>query len=248
MELASYAILAMVVVAALAGLVRPGIGAALGFLVFAIEQGLASGIPYFVARPTLWNLLSAFIVIMLLLSAVLRGRYRLRGFFRPVFVSSLLLVAYFIWACQWGPLPDVWALANSVVPYAAIQMVLVPLLVQSEADARAMFNWLAICGTGIGLLALLHLDASQNTQRFAAQRGGRGHESHGVVGGMRPGRHGVGIVTQARPIEVVDDRAMAVDDWLLGRGRFGFTRGGLCSIGRGDAGDAFGARRWFRAT
>lgn len=174
MELASYAILALVVVASLAGLVRPGIGAALGFLVFAIEQGLASGIAYFVARPTLWNLVSAFIVLMLLLSAVLRGQYRLRGFFRPVFICSIFFVGYFVWACSWGPLPDVDTLASNVLPYAAIQMVLVPLLIQSEADARAMFNWLAICGIGIGLLALLHLDASQETQRLQLSAEGVG--------------------------------------------------------------------------
>lgn len=174
MELASYAILALVVVASLGGLVRPGIGAALGFLVFAIEQGLASGIPYFVARPTLWNLVSAFTVMMLLLSAVLRGRYRLRGFFRPGFISSVLFIGYFVWACSWGPMPDVWQLANSVVPYAAIQIVLVPLLVQSEADARAMFDWLAICGIGIGLLALVHLNAAENTQRLQLTAAGVG--------------------------------------------------------------------------
>lgn len=172
MELASYAILTLVVLASLAGLVRPGIGAALGFLAFAIEQGLASGIAYFVARPMLWNLLTAFIVLMLLTSAVLRGRYRLRGFFRPVFISSILFVAYFVWACSWGPLPNVWALAMGIVPYAAIQMVLVPLLIQSEADARAMFDWLAVLGIGVGLLALVHLDASQNAQRLQLNAAG----------------------------------------------------------------------------
>lgn len=180
MELASYAILALVVVASLAGLSRPGIGAALGFLVFAIEQGLASGIPYFVARPALWNLLSAFIVLLLLGSAIVRGSYRLRGFFRPVFVSSLVFVAYFVWACSWGPMPDVQALAMGVGPYVAIQLVLVPLLIQSEPDARAMFEWLVVCGVGIGLLALLHMDAARNAQRL--QLGAAG--SSGV--GMNP--------------------------------------------------------------
>ncbi len=178
MELASYAILALVVVASLAGLLRPGIGAALGFLVFAIEQSLASGIQYFVARPTVWNLVSAFVVLTLLGSAVVRGRYRLRGFFRPVFISAVLLTAYFIWACSWGPLPDVWALTVAIVPYAAIQLVLVPLLIQSRADARAMFDWLAILGISVGLLALIHLEATQNTQRL--QLGAAGAEGVGM--------------------------------------------------------------------
>lgn len=178
MELASYAILVLVVVASVVGLVRPGIGAALGILVFAIEQGLASGITYFVARPSLWNEVSALIAVALLASAVVRGRYRLRGFFRPVFISSLLFIGYFVWACSWGPLPDVASLAIGVVPYAVIQMVLVPLLVQSEEDARAMFHWLAICGISIGLLALLHLDRTQTTQRL--QLGAAGSSEVGM--------------------------------------------------------------------
>ncbi len=178
MELASYAILLLVMVASVVGLVRPGAGASLGLLLFALEQAVASGIPYFVARPTLWNQLSAATVGLMLVSLVLRGKYRLRGFFRPVFVAALLFLAYFVWACSWGPLPDVGHLAKSVAPYVITQVVLVPLLIQSEADARAMLYWLALLGTGIALLALLYLDRTESVQRL--QLGAAGEPEAGM--------------------------------------------------------------------
>lgn len=166
MELASYAILTLVVLAALAGLVRPGIGAALGLLVFAIEQGLSSGISYFVDHPAIWNQSSAAIAGTLLVSAILRGRYRLRGFVRPVFVSAILFFCYFIWACSWGPYMDAWQWAVNMAPYAVIQLVLVPLLIQSEADARAMLHWLIVFGVSIGVVALLQVERADTVQRL----------------------------------------------------------------------------------
>ena len=73
-----------------------------------------------------------------------------------------------------------WALTVAIVPYAAIQLVLVPLLIQSRADARAMFDWLAILGISVGLLALIHLEATQNTQRL--QLGAAGAEGTVATG------------------------------------------------------------------
>lgn len=166
MELASYAILLLVVVASFVGLVRPGAGASLGLLLFALEQAIASGIPYFVQRPQLWNQLTAGTVGLLLASLVVRGRYRLRGFLRPVFAMALVFFAYFVWACSWGPLPDAAGVALSVAPYVVTQIVLVPLLIQSESDVRVMLYWLVALGTGIALLALLHLDQTESVRRL----------------------------------------------------------------------------------
>lgn len=178
MELASYGILLLVVVAAATGLLRPGAGAALGLLVFATEQAVASGIPLFVQRPQLWNQLSAAAVGVMLASLVARGQYRLRGFVRPVFVAALVFLAYFVWASSWGPLPNAMGMLVSIAPYVATQIVLVPLLIQSEADLRAMSRWLVILGSSVAILAVLHLDDNQNVHRL--KLGGAGTEEAGM--------------------------------------------------------------------
>jgi hypothetical protein len=178
MELASYGILLLVVIATAMGLVRPGAGAALGLLVFAIEQAVASGIPLFVQQPQLWNQVSAVSVGVMLLSLVARGQYRLHGFFRPVLVTALAFIVYFVWASSWGPLPNATAMLVTIAPYVVTQIVLVPLLIQSEADLRAMARWVVILGSSIALVAVLHLDDNQNVARL--RLGGAGSQEAGM--------------------------------------------------------------------
>lgn len=163
----SYAMLVLVVYASILGLFRPGVVAAFGISVFAVEQVIISGNSTFAANQSWWNFITGALLVVSLASLILRGRYRFHGGARVTLSASVLCVAYFCWAWTWGPFggpPE--AAIGSVVAYVASQVILVPLLLQEKNDAQTAFLWLAVIAGFVSLAALATYFSFEPVQRL----------------------------------------------------------------------------------
>jgi hypothetical protein len=163
----SYAMLALVVYASFLGLARPGVVAAFGISVFAVEQVIIAGNSTFALNPSWWNFITGALLVVSLASLILRGRYRFHGGVRVTLTAALLCVAYFCWGWTWGPFggPPEGAI-GSVVAYVVSQVILVPLLLQEQNDARTAFQWLAVIAGVVSVAALATYFSVEKVQRL----------------------------------------------------------------------------------
>lgn len=164
----SYAMLVLVVYASFLGLLRPGVVAAFGISVFAVEQVIIAGIATFAANQSWWNFLTGALLVVSLASLIIRGRYRFHGGVRVTLTAAILCAAYFCWGWTWGPFggPPSDDAIGSVAAYVVSQVILVPLLLQEENDAEAAFRWMAVIAGVVSLAALATYFSVEKVQRL----------------------------------------------------------------------------------
>lgn len=163
----SYAMLVLVVYASFLGLLRPGVVAAFGISVFAVEQVIIAGNSTFAANQAWWNFITGALLVVSLTSLIIRGRYRFQGGVRVTLTAAILCVAYFCWGWTWGPFggPPSDALGG-VAAYVVSQVILVPLLLQEENDAETAFRWMAVIAGVVSLAALATYFSVEKVQRL----------------------------------------------------------------------------------
>ena len=229
--IAAYMILALVGYVYARALFRPGIAVAIALVVFALEQPLSAGLTYFAEHTTVWNIATG-VGFIVLAATVISGKYRFRGAFRPILVAALAFSGYFIWAASWGWADSPRELMMTLAPYIAIQVIVVPLLLQSLPDAVQAFRWTLFLGAAVLVFIVAVPEAIYGGSRLMFRIANEPDRASNPMA-LADACAFVFLVVAFGP--------QSSFSWIRGAGRWGIMAGALIAVGLASRGELVAA-------